>query len=248
MARPIPATDDLVALIQACLRNAGDLLADARRLLENGRPPTAHAMATLAFEEIGKSCMCMLALLPQSPLPFFGLQGQENFWKSWNSHADKLSWARAFLALLINEPAGPVEPAVERLLNEARVAHLRKLRGLYVGYADGAVLLPTAITAAEAQELIDDVQTVLDVAVQGWCHDAVLDRLREAQEHTNELTSAMDNVLRAVQTNPDATRDRHHKVQGNKRQQDGEIAQIGALALLILQVFLLGALISDYFT
>jgi AbiV len=67
-----------MALIQACLRNAGDLLADARRLLENGRPTTAHAMATLAFEEIGKSCMCMLALLPQSPLPFFGFQGQEN--------------------------------------------------------------------------------------------------------------------------------------------------------------------------
>src|SRR5438105_13005755 len=54
MTRPVPADEELVALIQACLRNAGDLLADAGHLLEGSRVPRAHAVATLAFEEIGK--------------------------------------------------------------------------------------------------------------------------------------------------------------------------------------------------
>jgi hypothetical protein len=41
--------------------------------------------------------------------------------------------------------------------------------------------LPTDITDAEARELISDVQAVLDIAMEAWCHEAVRDRLRDLQ-------------------------------------------------------------------
>lgn len=64
MTRPVPPRHDLVTLLQACLHNAGDLLTDARLLLEAGQAPRAHALATLAFEETGKAFICIPALLP----------------------------------------------------------------------------------------------------------------------------------------------------------------------------------------
>ena len=96
-----------MTLLQACLHNAGDLLTDARLLLEAGRAPRAHALATLAFEETGKAFICIPALLPV-PEPFFGSRGHD-FWAAWNSPTDKLTWARGFLALLMASIAQVVQ-------------------------------------------------------------------------------------------------------------------------------------------
>jgi AbiV family abortive infection protein len=68
LVRPVPEFDELVTLIQACLGNAGELLADTRILLAAERVPQAHALATLALEEIGKACICILAVAPM-PTP-----------------------------------------------------------------------------------------------------------------------------------------------------------------------------------
>ncbi len=152
MARPLPDFDDLVTLIQACVRNAEDLLADARQLLEADRAPRAHALATLAFEEIGKAFICVLALIP-GPTRFFGLKSEGDFWKAWNSHLDKLAWARSYLSMLAQDPAAPIAEIVCRLAAITDADHLRKMRGLYVDYSDGTVLLPTDVTAGEAAEL-----------------------------------------------------------------------------------------------
>ena len=89
MARPIPEFDDLITLMQASLRNAGELLSDARLLLAAGRAPRAHALATLAFEEIGKAFICVLAVVP-TPAPFFGIRSEGDFWKAWNSMSRSL--------------------------------------------------------------------------------------------------------------------------------------------------------------
>src|SRR5260370_40417621 len=62
MVRPIPPRDDLLALFQATKANAGDLISDAELLADVGRFPRAHALATLAHEEIGKAQLCLLAV------------------------------------------------------------------------------------------------------------------------------------------------------------------------------------------
>jgi AbiV family abortive infection protein len=64
--RPVPPRDDLLKLIRASAFNARDLLTAARLLLGAGSSPQAHALATLAFEEVGKANLCILMLcLPE---------------------------------------------------------------------------------------------------------------------------------------------------------------------------------------
>ena len=52
MARPVPEFEELVTLLQACLRNAGALLADARVFLASGRAPRAHAVPSSQWIKI----------------------------------------------------------------------------------------------------------------------------------------------------------------------------------------------------
>lgn len=205
LVRPIPEFDELVTLLQACLGNAGELLADARILLAVQRAPRAHALATLALEEIGKAYVCLLAVVPvPMPEPFFGPRGQSDFWVAWNSHTDKLSWARAFMELLI-APAAPAAEVVSRLGESTRADHVRKMRGLYVDYAGGTVQLPSDVTAAEAEELASDVQAVLDVSVQVWCHDGARERLREVLAlHGEAFADMMAKASAAVSVDADA--------------------------------------------
>jgi AbiV family abortive infection protein len=88
VTRPLPPRDDLVRLIQASAFNARDLLADARVLSDAGSSPRAHALATLAFEEVGKANLCILVIMPP------GFISAAEFWDSWLSHSHKLRWAR----------------------------------------------------------------------------------------------------------------------------------------------------------
>ena len=166
-SRPLPPRDDLIALIQVSLRNAGDLLDDARLLLDAGRPPRAHALATLALEEIGKASLCMLALLPW-PEPFYGSSSKGGFWAAWQDHAVKLGWALGFLGLIVRESAGPATEAIERLQGAARDGHLRKLDGFYVDYREGKILSPAQVSAAAARQIADDARALLEVAAASW--------------------------------------------------------------------------------
>lgn len=114
MTSPIPPREDLAKLIQSALFNARDLLMDARRLLDAGSAPRAHAFATLAFEEIGKANLCILVLIPPGNISV------KEFWQSWRSHEDKLRWARALVEMIINEPADPLQQVFERLSKASR--------------------------------------------------------------------------------------------------------------------------------
>jgi AbiV family abortive infection protein len=200
--RPVPPTDDLVQLIRESLFNARDLLGSARLLLAHDQAGQAHALATLAFEEIGKSCICIIALVPIPPAasPF---PTPKHFWKALNRHEDKLTWARGVFSLLITEPTGPVLEIVERLNDDARAAHLVKLRGLYVDYEDDHVQTPRSIPHEDAERLIADVQVALDFNLEAWDHDEVSTRLQEMQAYSAELEGAFDRIGAAINADAD---------------------------------------------
>jgi AbiV family abortive infection protein len=203
--RPLPPFEDLLALIQASLRNAGALLYDARTLLAAGSAPRAHALATLALEEIGKSHLCVLALVPApESMVIFGTKSKTDFWAAWQRHTDKLEWALGFLGLLLRD-SGPTAQAVASIRTAAQNDHLRKLRGFYVDYDDHTVLEPTAITEAEAQQVITDTQALLDVASAAWLTEGALERVREnLGQHGSELAAFMERAGEALQADLDA--------------------------------------------
>jgi AbiV family abortive infection protein len=163
MAPPIqeiPPQDHLLKLAQAALSNAGDLLADARLLFDAGRFARAHALATLACEELGKEQECLRAIwLPPAP---------RLFWDTFNNHTRKLGHAQALAVADSGEPIHSPHGFNQRVNQRSHSAHQRKLRGLYVGYADGEPQLPGEITEHETRQLIERTQTLVNLASTGW--------------------------------------------------------------------------------
>jgi AbiV family abortive infection protein len=200
--RSLPPRDDLIALIQISMRNAGALLDDACLLLDAHRAPRAHALATLALEEIGKASLCMLALLPL-PEPFYGFRSKGDFWAAWRDHADKLGWALGFLGLIVREPVGAVTEAIERIGTAACDGHLRKLRGFYVDYSDGKILSPAQVSVAEAQQIVDDAHALLEVAAATWLADGLAGRARDLDQHRDALAGLQEQLAQAVMADAD---------------------------------------------
>ena len=81
---PIPSRDDLLALFQAAVANAEGLLGDAELLVEFGRFPRAHALATPSWEELSKGQLCLLAAVFRDLSP-------EDFWTRFRDHESKLA-------------------------------------------------------------------------------------------------------------------------------------------------------------
>lgn len=166
--RAVPPHEDLRSLAEAALSNAGDLLADARLLADAGRFPRAHALATLACEELGKEQDCLHAM--------WALSAEKNFWAGFTNHAEKLVTAQVHVILESSDPIRSVNLFNERVRQGSRFAHRSKLRGLYVDYADGSLQLPSDITEHETRRLIDSAQSMIDRSKTSW--DA---RLRQAE-------------------------------------------------------------------
>lgn len=155
------SVEQLVAVQRAAAANAETLLLEAKLLLDIGRHARAHALAILAFEELGKHVMTVSALLRRD---------EPGFWKKYSdrfsSHKEKLRLARLAVQMF-GEGDEFEEPGFFHRLNQWVASDsLGKLRGLYVDVGDdGSILEPmSATTPAEAEQLIADVDLVMAAA------------------------------------------------------------------------------------
>jgi AbiV family abortive infection protein len=151
----LPAEDVREALARAALDNAQRLLTDASTLLEAGSAPTAHSLAVLALEEVGKAVICV-----------GGFAGDDNqittrskFKEEIRDHKAKLQWVRNSLDLVRSvltfqpEMAESSKVYMEALQKQVANDHAKKLRGLYVGLANSdEVETPASVTPEEARE------------------------------------------------------------------------------------------------
>ncbi len=200
MTRSIPPRADLAKLTQAALFNARDLLSDARALAAAGSADRAHALAVLAFEEVGKANLCTLAL----GVP--GFFTAADFWQAFTSHETKLRWSRGYLELMVRGVPGPVAEAYERLAAICKSDHVRKMGGLYVDYDGGRIAVPGAVDPADADAMISDVQAVLDFQLVAWGDDEAPARiLQRLDESAGPLAELFEQVQAAIETDPDAT-------------------------------------------
>jgi len=205
MNKPLPSPEEALDLLQAALSNARRLLDASTVLVDAGHAPPAYSLATLAFEEIGKSHMCILAMRldPQSDtMPSFGPSG-EGFWQAWGNHRPKIAFAQAFLTYAVQGAENPGAGVAARLVDQARAENAQKMRGFYVDF-DAGVRTPDEITADQARQQIADVDAVLVICERTWCSaDArakALARLSRPAE-TYELDAR---VASAVEQDPAA--------------------------------------------
>jgi AbiV family abortive infection protein len=146
---PMPSADQLRLLAAAAEGNAADLAADARLLLEAGRPARAHALATLALEELGKRALCLGALA--------GKLDERGFREAWSSHRAKLERSHLLAILSAN--------SVERIFAWYEDDASMKMRGLYVDAnpvdADGPPLTPSDVDPVAAQGIVDTAEAAV---------------------------------------------------------------------------------------
>ena len=158
-SQPLPSSQDLEALAHAAIVNSRQQLATAELLLENGHWPVAHALSTLALEEVGKAFLCIFT--STSPEIF-----RDFFWKVFVSHTIKLQLAHAALApMAAGTAAQPSSDPVQAIMAFGQMAknnHSTKMRGLYVDYTDGAILDPADVTEQDAQTMVAHARAALD--------------------------------------------------------------------------------------
>lgn len=156
--------DDYVraALGRAAIGNADRLIQDAAALLESGSAPTAHSLAVLGLEEVGKAIACTLTDLDDDTT-----LTRQKFLGELRSHNAKLQRLRNFVDLLnafigfvasgghITGMGESKETYAGRLKQAAQNDHVRKLRGFYVDLSDDdRVETPADVTDDEAREMI----------------------------------------------------------------------------------------------
>lgn len=160
---PLPDSAVLGEFAIVAAENARRLLTDAENLLTRGGWPTAYSLAVLAFEEAGKSWLCIIGLVMPGELkaefPFGELVG---------SHLYKLQAARLIAPLLALIKGGPdaavagfIE-AIDAMEDLARQDNLAKQRGIYADCADGIIWNPSQVKRDEARNMVAKVRDVLD--------------------------------------------------------------------------------------
>jgi AbiV family abortive infection protein len=151
-------------LTHAAHAHAQKRLASAELLLANRDWSGAHAMATLAFEEVGKSMLCMIGMaIPE--------RERVNDWfkPAFNDHHTKITIARFTLAMFTADlsaettPSQPFAQAIDQLFRQAGADHQKRLRADYVDYRDGDVLEPSDVSETDAQGMIGNVRACLEV-------------------------------------------------------------------------------------
>jgi len=202
MARsgPIPHHQELAALGQASLVHAREQLADAVLLLEHGRWPLAHAVATLALEEVGKAHLCFTCMtIPEQ------FRTGDWFWPAFNSHTAKLTIAQFILQMFAQTqaPPPPLLEAIAELGTLAGSDHAAKMRGLYVDYQDGVVLDPADITEQTARHMVSNVSTCLAFMSPLDHSDQVSEFAEFMQAWSTMIAEHMDSVTSTLEADPD---------------------------------------------
>jgi AbiV family abortive infection protein len=139
---PMPSADQLRQLAAAAQGNAADLAADARLLLDAGRVARAHALATLALEELGRRTLCLEALA--------GRLDARGFREAWSSYVAKLE--RSHLEAILSASS------MGRVFTWYGGDAAMKMRGLYVDAnpddADGEPLTPSGVDPVAVREIV----------------------------------------------------------------------------------------------
>lgn len=164
-----------------CLIHSGDLLRSSKLLLKEGASNIAYHLSVLALEEIGKGEMLVVG--HHHPNPAKSVRILKSLEED---HSKKLFWA------LWGPTHGKKEMSKEQIQSFVDLSdniHLLRLRGLYVDLNDEMHEPAKAISAAEAESLINITEARLKMAE---CVE-LKEPSQEVQEDFNWFLAASEN-------------------------------------------------------
>lgn len=207
MPGTLPSPERLLKVAQAAMVNAGGLLDDARLLLDAGRWARAHALATLALEEFGKSTLCVAALQ-------YSEEQSKKFWSDFTKHQVKLGYALSIVRTLIASVPANVVEAITRVVSEAESGHNEKLAGLYVDIdSNNVILLPDRVTEAMARQTVADAAAVVEFFLPAWTSDVFDSKIGELLgEHWKKFSQVMNTAMQVLKLDPDAAMAMAHRL------------------------------------
>lgn len=195
-ATPLPPEDVRSALARAAVDNADRLLGDALTLAAAGSAPTAHSLAVLAFEEVGKAVICSGGFAGSDNT----VTTREKFIKDIGSHAAKSTWARNFVDVIVammrrglsdnfGMGASP-EEYLQTLQERRKRDNDQKMQGFYVDLsASDEVELPERITAEEAESMISLARWTSGAVRALFIEGKSFELFRFAEPGTERLTA-----------------------------------------------------------
>lgn len=160
--KTVPPMPELGEYALAAGRNAADLLDEAELLLRNRRWARAYPLSVLAFEEMGKAWMTIVAMMMPDDI-----RSEWPLTELMATHIDKLV-AALFLGRFLSsaavgeDPFGAVVAVSENVGTLAGEHNRAKQRGFYVDLAGGEVREPRTVSKAEACGVSATVRTLAD--------------------------------------------------------------------------------------
>jgi AbiV family abortive infection protein len=160
---PLPEPKVLGEFAVVAAANSRRLLTDAENLLARGGWGTAYSLAVLAFEEAGKSWLCLIGLIMPGEL-----KAAFPFGELVSSHLYKLQAARMIAPMLAFIMGGPdaamtgFMEAIEALDDLAREDNRAKQRGIYADFQEGMIWDPARVKRGQARDMVAKVRDLLD--------------------------------------------------------------------------------------
>jgi AbiV family abortive infection protein len=179
----IPPSEDLLALFRAAMSNAEDLLDDAQALADAGRFPRAFSLAILAWEELSKGQLCLLATVLDEIT-------RQEFWDRFRDHESKLGRVHAIASIMRPEPIPPLAEHVKAIMGQSRSTNNLKFRGFYVDYRRGKILLPSQIGKAAARKKIKEVRDALAYANAAFSVDSLDESIAQTRALARDVKDA----------------------------------------------------------
>lgn len=158
--KPMPDEPHLIKLSVAAIKHAREYLEDAEALLDRGRWPAALVDAALGLEEMGKSYMCISALvLPAEQREAYAA----GFWKNFDSHIAKALVAQTPLITVMAATAPSPATLFADLEAASTALNNAKFKALYVDVADdGELSEPDEVTEADARAAVEQLGRALN--------------------------------------------------------------------------------------
>jgi AbiV family abortive infection protein len=181
--------EQLTVAIQKSMLNAGELLADAKLLQENGRLPRAYTLYQLAMEETGKALRTygsiILGKLDTEP-------GRKEFKRIFTDHVEKAQSARGMMLIVIDSIRRTNPETALKLydwtlaeFNGSKTLNDYKNYSLYTSWVDGAYQLPSEVITKGRVDYIELMATTRFKAAKAFM-DVSINNIEEVKQYAKK--------------------------------------------------------------